>query len=319
MARTPRHTPEQLLDFARAAITADPSTRIPDFRATHRIGSGEAQAVLTAAHWEAGHPPYAKLRREDLPARYRELVKPRETMDVTGELDLAALPEVLRRSVDEALDATRQALGTTIESLRHRACVLIAEAEAEAASSIRAALEQAQVSASLLDAADRHAAEAREETAGVREHLNAEITRLTQELRDERRERAVIDQALRRSDVERLRALETLESDRVATRATISDLTQQLGEAQRLMGAAEREVETMRAAVADTRRRLDEATDTASRALRDGAAAEARAALLEETHAAELRRIRELHADEVARLERRIASPATSTKRRQQH
>lgn len=315
MARISKHRPAELLDLARAAIAHDPDIPVLAFRAAHQIGSAEAQAVLTAARWEAGHRHYAMLELDDLHPRYRDLVSPRAGRDRASEVDLDALPAELRADIDRALDAARAALGGTVEALRATARRLIAEVQAEAAAHVRASEANARDTTAGFDALERQAAEAREEAAGVRERLGADVLRLSQEVADERRARAATEQALQRADEERQRAADALTQERTAARNTTTDLTVKLADAQRAAGAAELQARTMEDALADTRRRLTDATDAASRAQRDAAAAEARAALLESTHAAELLRLREAHAAELERLESRLSSAARRGRR----
>lgn len=310
MARTSKYRPAELLDLARAAIAHDPDIPVLAFRAAHQIGSAEAQAVLTAARWEAGHRHYAMLDLDGLHPRYRDLVGPREVVDRAAGVDLDALPAELRADIDRALDAARTALGGTTEALRATARRIIAEVQAEAADHVRAADASARDTIAAFDAIERQAAEARAEAAGVRERLGADILRLCQELTDERRARTAAEQALERADEERRRALDALTQERAAARGLATDLTGQLAAAQKVAGAAELQARSMEDALADARRRLTEATNAASHAQRDAAAAEARAALLESTHAAELLRLREAHDAEMQRMEARMAAPA---------
>ena len=310
MARTSKYRPAELLDLARAAVAHDPDIPVLAFRAAHQIGSADAQAVLTAARWEAGHRQYAMLDLDDLHPRYRELVSPREVCDRASGVDLDALPPELRADVDRALDAARAALGGTVEALRTTARRIIAEVQAEAAAHVRAADAGARDTIAGFDAIARQAAEAHAEAAGVRERLGADIVRLSQEVTDERRARAAAEQALQRADEERQRVMEALTQERAAARTIATDLTAQLAHSQKAAGAAEVHARSMEDALADTRRRLTDATDAASRAQRDAAAAEARAALLESTHAAELLRLREAHGAEMQRMEARMPAPA---------
>ena len=91
------------------------------------------------------------------------------------------------------------------------------------------------------------------------------------------------------------------DKERAAARTTAAELTRELSEAQKLVGSAELRARGLEDALADTRQRLDEATNAATRAERASAAAEARAALLESAHAAELQRLREAHSAELQR------------------
>lgn len=308
MARTPKFTPAELLDLARTAITMNPAITVLAFRKAHEVGSAEANAVLAAARWEARHQHYAALALEDLHPRYRELVQAPERSDRTTELSLDSGPEELHAAVDRALESARVALGDTIEALRATARRIITDVETQAASQVRAAEARAQEAAAGLDVSDRQAAEAREETAQVREQLTADVLRLSQELREEGRARATAEDALRRADEERQRALTTLDRERDAARATAAELTRDLVDSQKLAAAAQLRASGLEEALADTRQRLTAATEANSRALQHAAGAEARANLLESAHGAELQRLRETHTDAVTRLETRISA-----------
>ena len=314
MPRSPKHTPEALLDLARIAVSDHPDVPVHDFRATHRIAAGEAQAVLAAARWELRHRQYASLAREDLHPHYRDLVRAPDSPDHTAVLTLDALPVELRASVDRALESARTAFGSALEALRVTARRITAEVETQAAVNVRTAEAQAQEAIAALDSVERQVAEAREETARVRENLGAEVLRLTQDLKDERRDRSAAERTLQLVQDEHQRALHTLDNERAAARTTAADLTRELSEAQKLAGAAELRARGLEEALVDTRQRLDDATSAATRAERAAAAAEARAPLLESAHAAELQRLREAHAAELQRFEDRV--PDHSRQRR---
>lgn len=318
MARTPKHTRAQLLDLARAAIAENPALTIEAFRKAVHVGSGDAKAAFAAACWEARQRHYSALPLEALDPKFRDLVQVGEPSDKAMEVSLDSAPDELRAAVDRALESARGALGDTIEALRATARRLIADAETQAASHVRAAEAHAQEAFAGLDASERHAAEAREETARVREQLTADIMRLSQELREEQRERVNAEAALRRADEERQRALLDLACERDAARATAAGLTRELVDAQKIAAAGEIRARGLEDALADTRQRLTDATEESSRALRDAAAAEARASLLATAHDAELQRIREAHAELVTRLEAHIADlvPADPRQRR---
>lgn len=312
MARKPKHGPAALLDLARAAIAENPNVPIAQFRDALQIGTLDAQDVLKTVRWEAGERQYAGLELGDISPKYRDLVRPRQRTDPTLTLSLDASPAELRATIDQALGATRVALGGVAEALRARAQEVVAECEALAATRIREAEASAEEIASSLDAAERITAEARAEAARVREQLRADVLRLDHELRDVTAQRDAAQITSRRAEEERAQAVAALERERDMSRLTIGELTRQISESQRIAGAAELRAATLQEALADTRRRLDEATASISRAERSLAAAEAREAALagqlaalQAAHAAEHARLSDAHALEIRRMETR--------------
>lgn len=300
MARTSKHQPEALLDLARAAVADNPDIPVATFRRDHGVGTTEAHAVLTAARWEVGYRHYGRLPLEQLHPRYQSLVKAPATRDPTAALTVDTAPEVLRLEVEQAFVAAREALGRVGEHLRAVAKQAIADTEASAAGDIVAAEGAARDLASEVEVAQRHEADARRETATLREQLNTEISRLTQELRDQTRERAASEKARELAEEDRRQALAALNGGRDATEKQIADLTSRLSDAQLAAGATERHVQTMAEVIEDLRGRLDEAVEATAVARRESsasqakaAAADARVALLQESHAAELLRLRE--------------------------
>lgn len=302
MARTSKFTPGQLLELARTAVEANPEVRVAEFRELHEIGSNEAQAVLSAAKFEIGYRQYGKLRPEDVHPRYRDLVAAPQRVDWTTPIDLDAEPDALRASVDAALGAAREALGGIIEQLRATARRVVTEVDARAGAEIRAAEVAVRDLSADVETAQRREAEVRADAAQFREHHSADIARLTQEVREQARERVVAEKAAARADVERGHALDSLERERTTARDTISALTCQLADSQKAAGASESQARSLEDAVSDLRRRLDAATEALGIARRDSAisearesAASARAAALESAHAAEMGRL-EAHA-----------------------
>jgi predicted nucleic acid-binding Zn-ribbon protein len=301
VARTSKHPPEALLDLARAAVAENPDVPVATFRRDHGVGTTEAHAVLTAARWERGYRHYGRLPLEQIHPRYQSLVKAPETHDPSAAIRVDAAPEVLRLEVDRAFEAVRDAVGRVGEHLRAAAQRAITDAQASAAGDIVAAEGAARDLASEVEVAQRHEADARRESATLREQLNAEISRLTQELRDQTRERAAAERARELAEADRRQALAAMNGGREATQKLIGDLTSRLGDAQRAAGATERHVQTMTEVIADMRRRLDDAVGAAAKARQESSASEARAsaaearvALLQQSHAAELLRMREV-------------------------
>ena len=298
MAKTSRHTPIELLELARQAVTLDPDVRVAAFREEHGIGSNEAQAVLTAAKFERGIGRFAKLAVDDLHPRFRDLVAVPFTHPGGGMLDLTCSPDFLRSDVDHALGAVRDALGAIMERVRHTAQQAIADTESRAAEDVRAAEMAVREMSADVEAAQRREAEGRAEAAQRREQLSAEVNRLTQDVREQIREREHCERAVTNAEMERTRAVATLERERAASRATEAELTRQLADAQRAAGAAERHAESLAETVADLRKRLDVATESLTAARRDAAlcearefAANARADALAGSHEAEIRRL----------------------------
>lgn len=298
MAKTSRYTPIELLELARQAVSLDPEVRVATFREEHGIGSNEAQAVLTAAKFERGHGRFAKLSAEDLHPRFRALVTAPATNSLGSVLDLRCGPDALRSDVDRALDGVRDALGAILERVRHAALQAIGDAESRAADDARAAETALHEMSADVEAAQRREAEGRADAAQHREQLSAEVGRLTQEVREQIREREHCERALTSAELERTRAIATLERERAASRATEAELTRQLADAQRAAGAAERHAASLTESVADLRHRLDSATEALSNAMLHAAlcearesAANARAEALSISHKAELLRL----------------------------
>jgi chromosome segregation ATPase len=301
VARTSKHPPEALLELARSAVAEDPDIPVATFRRDHGVGTTEAHAVLTAARWELGYRHYGRLPLDQLHPRYQSLVKAPATRDPAATLTVDTAPEALRLEVEQAFVTAREALGRVGEHLRAAAKQVIADTEASAAGDIVAAERAARDLASEVEVAQRHEADARRETATIREQLHAEISRLTQELRDQTRERAAAERARELAEEDRRQALATMNGGREATEKQIADLTSRLADAQRAAGATEAHVQTMTEVIADMRRRLDEAVTSAEAARQESstsnakaAAAEARVALLQQAHAAEVLRMREV-------------------------
>ena len=300
MARTSKHTAETLLDLAREAVDSNPDTPVAAFRVAHGVGSSEAHAALTAAWWERGYRHYGRLTLEQLHPRYQPLVKPPASRDPAGEITIDSAPEALRLEVDRALTAAREAMGRVGDHLQAIARRVIADADARVTRDILTADGASRDLATEVEVAQRHEADARRETASIREELAAEISRLTQEVRDQTRERAAAERAREVAEEDRRLAHATLERGREAMERHTADLSGRLADAERAAGAADRQLQMMTDVVADLRRRLDGAVDAVAGARREAAIAEARAAvaearltLLQESHAAELLRMRE--------------------------
>lgn len=299
MARTSKHTAEALLDLAREAVESNPEIPVSTFRAAHGVGSSEALAALTAAWWERGYRHYGRLGIEQLHPRYRSLVKTPVSQDPAGDITIDAAPEALRLEVDRSLTAARDALGRLGDHLQIMAKRVIAEADARAAQDILAADGASRELATEVEVAQRQEADARRETASIREELNAEISRLAQDLRDQTRERAAAERARDTAEEDRRLANATLERSRETMERQAADLSARLANAERGAGASDRELQLMADVVTDLRRRLDGAVEAVGGARREAAAAESRAAaaearleLLKESHAAELLRMR---------------------------
>lgn len=309
MARTSKHTPQALLDLARAAVDNNPDVPVATFREEWGVGTSEAHAVLTAARWELGYRHYGRLPLEQLHPRYQSLVKAPERQDPSVAITVDSAAEVLILEVDRALAAARDAIGRVGDHLRAAARKTISDAEAGALGDIQAAEGAARDLASEVEVARRYEADARSDTASVREQLNAEISRLTHELRDQTRERAAAERTRERAEDDRRQALAAMNAGREMTEKQIADLTARLAHAERAAGATDRHVQTMTEVIGDLRQRLDDAVDAVAGARRDAAAAESRAAadearvaLLQQAHAAELLRMREIHDADLRRV-----------------
>lgn len=296
MARSSRYGPEALLELARAAVAENPDVPVHAFRAEHGVGSNEAQSVLTAAKWERGHKQYGRLSRDQLHARYQNLVRAPDILDPTAGITIDAAPQALRAAVDRTLGAARDALSGIIDAMQAAARQTIANADARAADDIRAAESAVRDLGSEIEVAQRQVAEARQETAVVRGQFHAEISRLTQELRDQTRERLAAEAARDVAVEDGRRTLATMQQERDAMRQSTATLAARLADAERVAGAAERQVHTMAETIADLRRRLDEASIAVGEARRDASVAESRAAAadarfaqLQETHGGDMR------------------------------
>lgn len=300
MARSSKHSAETLLDLAREAVDSNPDIPVATFRVAHGVGSNEAHAALTAAWWERGYRHYGRLTLEQLHPRYQPLVKTPLPQDPAGDITIDSAPEALRLEVDLTLTAARDALGRLGDHLQIVARRVMAEADARVAQDIQAADGASRDLATEIEIAQRHEADARREAASIREELNAEISRLAQGLRDQTRERAAAERARESAEDDRRHAHATLERGREAMERQTADLSGRLADAERVAGATDCQIQMMTDVVADLRRRLDGAVDAVAGGRRDAAmaesraaAAEARLALLQEMHAAELLRMHE--------------------------
>lgn len=281
MARTSKHTAETLLELARTAVESDPDIRVAVFRSAHGVGTNEAQAVLTAARWERGYRHYGRLPLEELHPRYQPLVKAPGSQDPAAHVTIESAPEALRLEIERAMATAREAMGSMGDHLQLLARRVIAETEAAALRDIRAAESACQELVTEVEVAQRQEAEARRETASIREQLNAEISRLTQELRDQTKERAATDRAREVAEEDRRQAHATLERSREAMARQTADLSTRLADAERAVGATDRLVQSMTETNADLRRRLDEAVEALAEARRDASLAESRWAVAE--------------------------------------
>jgi chromosome segregation ATPase len=270
-----------LLELARTAVENDPDIRVAEFRAAHGVGSNEAQAVLRAAWWERGYRQYGRLTLEDLHPRYRSLVKPPASQDPACDVTIDTAPDALRLEIERALAAARDAMGSMGDHLQLLARRVIVEVEAGAVRDVRAAESATQELATEIEVAQRQEAEARRETASIREELNSELSRLTQELRDQTRERVAADRAREVAEEDRRQAHAMLERGRETMARQTADLSTRLADAERVVGATERLVQTLTETNADLRRRLDEAVEALAGARRDTAVAESKAAASE--------------------------------------
>lgn len=305
MPRPRMHSKAELFNAACAAVQHDAGIDHKRLR-THLKGAATSELLeaLRAARYELRTDE--GITRDMLDPDFAVFVTRQPDPSAAEVLNLAVAAPVLRERIEQSARAFIESTFALADHVRAAGLEQATKAEATTADVIATCQRHEQETLSAVDGLRAEAAEARAETASVREELNAQVAVLTRAVEDGKTVLHAADAARARAEKDRdearadaRAAASALHEEREHARAAALRHVELLGDSQRLVTEQAAQVARLEGEVSDLRTRLeraesaaDTAAECATAARVSAAAADARAETLVSAHERELTRLR---------------------------